>query len=416
MPTMRYLPRVTMIQDGARLHYAVPLALQQAGLLERMYSDWFVTPHSVEHGLSTALRWFVPGLARRMADRQCAGLDHRCIARRPWLALYQQLLRHKFPSAEAFYAWCSDGIADWVLRCDGGSATALFGFIRNIHPKLCEAALARGVATVADQIIAPARIEKFQLQQEFQRWPGWQPPSVRNDYDLVDEFERRTWSALSHITCGSDYVRQGLIDLGVAAGRITVLPYPIHAEKFVVPDRSHRSGPLLIGFIGSVGLRKGAPYFLQVAQRLATPAMRFVMVGPLGLKTSALADLRRSVELVGPVPRSQVLNWLRRFDVFLFPSTCEGSATAVAEAMACGLPVVTSPESGTLIRDGREGFLCAYDDVDALESRITQLANDKDLRLAMGHAARRRAEKMNLESYSAGLAGVFEQLGATASA
>jgi len=78
------------------------------------------------------------------------------------------------------------------------------------------------------------------------------------------------------------------------------------------------------------------------------------MVGPVHLRADVVARYRDVVQVVGPVPRAEVAGWLNRFDMLLFPTTCEGSAGSLMEAMAGGLPVVTSPNSGTVARDGVE--------------------------------------------------------------
>jgi glycosyltransferase involved in cell wall biosynthesis len=113
------------------------------------------------------------------------------------------------------------------------------------------------------------------------------------------------------------------------------------------------------------------------------------------------------VEFTGPVPRSGVKNWLRKFDLFFFPSTCEGSAGAVMEAMASGLPVVTTYNSGSRVRDGIEGFIRPCDDIDGFEQAIRRLDDDRDLLLSMGHAARQRVEAYGLEAYQSDLRELF---------
>jgi glycosyltransferase involved in cell wall biosynthesis len=80
------------------------------------------------------------------------------------------------------------------------------------------------------------------------------------------------------------------------------------------------------------------------------------------------------------------------------------------EAMASGLPVVTSPNSGTVARDGVEGYVAAYDDVDTLARRIRELAEDEGLRRDLGQAARRRAEHFNLDWYSGEVARLLREL------
>ncbi len=388
------------MQDGARLHYAVPLALHRAGVLERVYTDWFIREGPAGRLAAWAGGLLPVGRLGPALDRRCDGLPGRLVYTNPSLALSARRAGRRAASAEAGWAAATRLTGDWVARRGFGRASALFGFVRNIDPRLCEAARAQGLLTVADQMIAPAAVERAEADRQRDRWPAWDRGGRRPDFDLVDGLERQTWSHLDRLTCASDYVRAGLLSQGVPADRVTVNPYPIDAARYAVPARRGRPGPVVVGFVGGVGLRKGAPYFLEVARRLAGPGVRFVMVGPADPAAAAASSPRGpAVDLVGRVPRSAVAGWLDRFDLFLFPSTCEGSAGAVTEAMATGLPVVTSPNSGSAVRDGVDGFVRPYDDVDALAACVDRLVTDGPLRLAMGVEARRAAEAATVDRY-----------------
>src|SRR5205814_4668852 len=83
-------PRVAVVQDQARLHYALHLALQRAGLLDRVFTEWFVTPGSIAALISRAMKWISPAIAKRMADRACPELSPSVVVRNPWVVLQQQ--------------------------------------------------------------------------------------------------------------------------------------------------------------------------------------------------------------------------------------------------------------------------------------------------------------------------------------
>lgn len=400
--------RVALLQDGARLHYAVPAALHRAGLLERMFTDWFVRPGTLETRLARLVSPWHATLAGAMAGRWCSDLEGARIDTNPLLTCRSRLGRRRFGLDVDYYRWVAERVARRVLRRGFGDAEAIMGYVRNIHPELLEAARHLGLMPVADQIIAPAAVELAEAQHRRQRWPGFD--AEQHDVELMAyaRWEQQTWPLLDRITCGSDYVKAGLVAQGLDAERISVLPYPIDADAVPVPDRADRRGTLTVGFVGAVSARKGAPCFFEVARRFARQRVRFVMVGESALDTDVLAAARGTVELTGKVARGAVPSHLAQFDLFFFPSTCEGSAGAVMEALAAGLPVVTSPQSGSVVRDGIEGFVCPCDDVDQYAERIGQLVADAELRHDMGRAARHRAEQFNLDWYSRELAGVFQ--------
>ena len=403
-------PRVVVLQDGARLHYAVPLALQSVGVLARVFTDWFVFRDSVEGMASRWLERLLPQFARKLADRGCNGLSSRCVVRSPLLFLRTRLRRRTWPSPEAFYVWQAVETGRWVRRRGFGVANGLFGFVRNLDPDLPLFARSQGLVTVGDQMCAPSATEGVEWRCQLDRWPDWETPVGGSDFELAERVEQRSWANLNHITCASDYVRDRLVEQGVDPSRVTVLPYPINLAAFPPGPVRAPSRPVTVGFLGRVGLHKGAPYFAEVARRFPSSQVRFVMVGPNVLSPRGLAQLKGLVELVGSVPRSQVRNWLRRFDIFFFPSTHEGSAGAVMEAMACGLPVVTTPNSGSVVRNGQEGFIRSYDDIDGLAWALDQLISNVALRQCMGEAARERAGEFDLAGYGARLAGLFQRL------
>ncbi|GIW75868.1 MAG: glycosyl transferase [Phycisphaerae bacterium] len=389
-------PRVCIIQDGARRHYIVPMALQQGGLLERIFADWYVKDFSPARWIAKLVSRFDPVTGRRMLDRRREGLDDKRVISNLWLALRLARAKKRFPVKEDYFEWAAARQAEWILRKGFGRSNMLYGFIRNVHPQVWRIARLQGLTTVGDQMIAPARIEieEYQLQQ--QRWPGWEKPVPTDALQRVDLIEQMSWEHCDHLTCGSDYVKQGLIDCGVAPERISVIPYAPSGSDLPLIERQLHPDPVLVGFVGAVCLRKGAPYFFEVAKRFDPKRVKFVMVGPVQLDPQRVRQECGPVEIVGSVPRSQVKDWLSRFHIFFFPSTCEGCAGAVLEAMDTGLPIVSTPNSGTIVRHGTDGFIHAYDDIDGFVESIDKLVSDRNFRLNMGLNSRQCIERYDL--------------------
>jgi glycosyltransferase involved in cell wall biosynthesis len=89
----------------------------------------------------------------------------------------------------------------------------------------------------------------------------------------------------------------------------------------------------------------------------------------------------------------------RDADIFFFPSYLEGSALVLIEAMSWGLPIVTTLESGSVIDDGAEGFVCNAGDIESLKNRLVQLSNDAQLRYNMSNNALESSSKYTIEKY-----------------
>ena len=117
---------------------------------------------------------------------------------------------------------------------------------------------------------------------------------------------------------------------------------------------------------------------------------------------------------VAHVPYHEVHRLFQAADIFVYPSLHEGSAFATYEALASGLPVVTTRNAGSVARDGQEGFVVPIRDVEALMDRIERLYRDATLRAAMARAARRRAMEFTWAHYRARLNLYVDRLRAVA--
>ena len=85
--------------------------------------------------------------------------------------------------------------------------------------------------------------------------------------------------------------------------------------------------------------------------------------------------------------------------IYVYPSLHEGSTVSIYEAMASGLPVVTTPNAGSVIRDGVDGFVVPVRDVDATRERIEKLYRDPVLRAAMAKSTAERAADYSWDAY-----------------
>ncbi|MBK6741983.1 MAG: glycosyltransferase family 4 protein [Hydrogenophilales bacterium] len=246
-----------------------------------------------------------------------------------------------------------------VIQRGLGNADGVYTF-NGAGLELMQYARSRGLRTVMEQTIAPMEIERQLLAEEQKIFPGWQEPEPDDEYvRAYIAREQAEWCEADVILCGSEFVREGIAACGGPVERCVVVPYGLAKNHFgSVPTRSPHNGPLRVLTVGAVGLRKGSPYVLEAAKLLKGRAS-FRMVGPLGFTTKINDNLSGHIELVGPVPRASIQDHFAWADIFLLPSLCEGSATVTYEALANGLPVICTPNTGSIVRDGIEGaILC----------------------------------------------------------
>jgi hypothetical protein len=159
-----------------------------------------------------------------------------------------------------------------------------------------------------------------------------------------------------------------------------------------------RNTPFTVGVLGGDPLRKGYLYLLQAWKRLALPNARLIIRSSSDfLKFPRLQELLRelpSVEIVEYIPN--IAEFYQRCDLFVLPSVDDGFGMALFEAMANGVPGISTRNCGAseLLVDGSEGIVIDARSVDQLAASILKLYEDEDLRRQIALAGQKAVERI----------------------
>jgi glycosyltransferase involved in cell wall biosynthesis len=189
-----------------------------------------------------------------------------------------------------------------------------------------------------------------------------------------------------------------------------VIPYAADVRRFRPLETKRHEDSCTFLFAGGITQRKGIKYLLEAWERIRRPGWKLQLLGALPENPGPLSGRLDHVELLGRVAHVDVPARMAAADVFVFPSLFEGSAVVTYEALACGLPCVVTPASGSVVRDGVEGFLVAPRDVDGLARRMEQLGSSPATRARMAPAARARALQFDWPRYHAAVAAAVAEL------
>jgi len=218
----------------------------------------------------------------------------------------------------------------------------------------------------------------------------------------------RGWAKEEEIRLSDLFVVESLIHSrslaarGIDPARIIRVGQAVDAHQFTVADRDLTARPLRVVHVGSVGYRKGLRWLCDAAAAAPAAIERVDIVGYVLAKAGELRRLAPpNVHFRGEVPHGALRDIYARADVFVLTSFAEGMARVVFEAMACGLPVVLTRETGYegVMTDGLEGCFVPPFDADAIAGALTRLANDGELRFRMGRAARALAEQYSWQRF-----------------
>ncbi len=198
----------------------------------------------------------------------------------------------------------------------------------------------------------------------------------------------------------NEHYRSFLSEVVAPSTHFAVVPNsvdPVVAAAMESCRRESRESPTVL-FIGFIGSRKGVPDALRAIPLVhrELPGACFVFAGPFDAgadrlmveKACEAAQAEGLASFPGLVAGPEKVALMEQADVFILPSYHENLPVAILDAMAMGLPVVTTTVAGIpeIVEDGCNGFLIDPGDYEALASRIVDLAQDAPLRQAMGQA------------------------------
>lgn len=269
----------------------------------------------------------------------------------------------------------------------------------------------RGGHFVCDRGSSHIRYQDAILREEFRRWGdcfvGIDPKTMVK--------EEQEYESADVITVPSEFVRRSFVQMGVSAEKLRKVPYGVDLQRFEkVGEPSGQHFDVL--FVGQVSFRKGVPDLLDAFARFRHPNKRLRVVGSLQPEMRrylAHRPTEKGVEFLGHIPQRQLKVIMSRSHVMVLPSIEEGFGLVLAQALACGCPVVGTINTGAkdLFTDQVEGFIVAPRDPGAITEKLELLADEPDKRERMSEAALKRVTELGgWDAYGERMVSVLTEL------
>jgi len=387
------------------------------------------------HGFWTTLA-LPAGVARfrKLAPRLQAELSRRAFPEVPWRHTHTRPAResvrllarraglgtlarheHGWASIDAVYHDLDEAVARYLARVGSDRARAVYAYEDGALATF-RAAHARGdLVCVFDQPSAHWRTVRRLLAEEADLRPAWAATLIGLRDSAAKLARKDEELALAHrLVVASHFTRRSLTEHFGPQVAITVVPYGAPAPMVVEPHARANNEPLHLFFAGNLTQAKGVAYLREALERLTFPwhltlAGARPAGGPVELD-ALLADPRCT--WLGHVPHPTLMALMTEAHAFVFPSLMDGFGLVLYEAMAAGLPVITTPNTAgpDILEDGTEGFIVPIRNPDAIAERLTLLHDDEDRRRAMGTAALARAAASSWRTYEDRVAAFVDEV------
>jgi glycosyltransferase involved in cell wall biosynthesis len=264
-----------------------------------------------------------------------------------------------------------------------------------------------GALTVCDRPCAHILYQESILHEEYDL-QGWPFPGIDSH---LKERELKEYESCDVIVVPSRFALSSFLEQGVPSSKLRKNPLGVDLTIFRrVPKEDD---VFRVIYTGAISFQKGIPYLLRALCGLGLKNFEIWLIGYVRPEMKAvLARYEGQYRFLGTIDRSRLHWFYSQGSVFAFPSVHDGFGMVQAEAMACGLPVVATPNTGApdLIKEGVSGFIVPIRDPDAIREKVLLLYRNPDLRKQMAEAAMLHVQQMGgWNDYGQRAAGIYEE-------
>lgn len=199
----------------------------------------------------------------------------------------------------------------------------------------------------------------------------------------------------------SSFVKESLKYCGADENSIKIVPYGANVSSNIERSPIQRGKIIEILFVGQVIYRKGISYLLEAVAELDN--VHLTVTGAYNSNdwfVKKYAD-NPKITFTGLVTFDRMQRIYEQANIFVIPSFAEGMAQVGIEAMACGLPIICTHNSGVsdLVEDGETGFIIPCGDKEAIKTKLQWFAENPDRIVEMGNAAQQKAKNYSWDEY-----------------
>ena len=308
-------------------------------------------------------------------------------------------------------------LARWLTRSLDPNWTEIFHALDGVGPQPGRKIKAAGKLWICDRGNSHITAQKQLLDDEYALWNV--PPPKFSPHRLARcaaEYEE------AHaVTVPSQFARRTFLQQGIPDERIFVCPYGVNLSEFRPAPKRDQIFRVL--HVGQITVRKGIGHLLQAVEPLIRkgplPRQVKVELWLIGETDSSVTRLLRQYsgifELKGIIPRKDLWKYYSQASVLVLASIEDGFGLVLAQAMACGLPIISTTNTGAddLITNGVQGFIVPIRSPESIREKIQWMLDNPAQRDQMAAAALERVKTLGgWDRYGDAVQSVYNQLAA----
>lgn len=375
---MKATKNIILSHAGKQHSYFVAKAMNELGFLKKYYTSTYVS--------NKLLQFFIERTNNQFWSRRfIKGIDGNLVEAN-WRFELKAFINRKlkgnsfavekmvYEHDERFDAYMAKKLSKmqssifWGFQ--GSSLNSIKAIRKNNGFAICELSTAH--VTYAKKI----------LKEEQELHPLWADTITNVAFPAA--YEKRLEQepiAANIVIAASAFTKKTLTESGIAANKIYTLPLGASVEHIkYIPDKSKTGRPLKLLYAGTVTQRKGIYYLLEAMKKFNNNDVELHIIGNTFGTNNEFQKYSSFYNYHGPLSQQQLFQKYCEYDALVLPTIFEGFALVIVEAMAAGLPVITTEHSigPDIIENDKNGFIIPIREIDSIVSSIHKLQSKND--------------------------------------
>jgi len=273
----------------------------------------------------------------------------------------------------------------------------------------------RGIITIVERGYCHPLYSKMILDEEYKKMGIKRHPEGKRLLKKYDHWHREETAAIEefeeadYVIVNSRFAKETFLQYGFPEKKLKMIPRGVDTGYY--KPEPEKDNVFRIVFVGMLCIRKGVHHLLEAWKKLNLKNAELVLVGSTHEEIKPVLknySHMNNIKITGFVENPAKL--YNSASVFVFPSLDEGSAKVTYEAMACGLPVIATPNAGSLVLDGVDGFLIPIRDVNEIIERTLYFYKNREMLKQMGQSARKNIEPYTWQFYEESLKQFYDTI------
>lgn len=259
---------------------------------------------------------------------------------------------------------------------------------------IIQKASSKGIISVVERGSSHVLHQQEILMEEYKK-SGLPTKELKKSFsDERINREMQEYKEANYITIPSLYVKRTFLEKGISEDKLIHVPYGTSLDQF--SPQKKEDDTFRVIHCGGISLRKGVQYLLRAFYELKLPNAELWLVGSLNPEMKPFLAKYESDDIIlkGHQPQNTLAWFYSQCSVFCLASIEEGLAMVQPQAMACGLPVIHTTNTGgeDIVRDGVDGFCIPIRDVEAIKEKILFFYENPEKREVMARSALKQSQ------------------------